>query len=316
MANASLPTATALGVPASLVGTLTTAPASTSSGGSGKIPARALPHLVAEAAGDDDGEDLETRFMREAARAGSTYFMTADDSERRRLHVQVNDVEKESVYGAPPVAEIAVQIVHMVLRHLFAGLFHTPQQALFEDPAGEARVLDMGCGSGAWTLDMAVKYPNASFVGGRAMVVAIPKSRWPDDVRELIRVAKPGGYIQLIDASAVYYHYDPERPSELIPVTSGPFFEMVTPCDRLALLCSSAGLEDVKERVAVFPIGWNGAIGRLGADDFRQAFTGTSKRLFMGSRDDASYEKLVDEAFKQAAEEHIYIKTVCVTGRV
>ncbi|KAJ1561241.1 hypothetical protein HK405_004514 [Cladochytrium tenue] len=73
-------------------------------------------------------------------------------------------------------------------------------------------------------------------------------------------------------------------------------------CDSLSQLCSSAGLQDVKERVAVFPVGWNGPIGNLAAADTRQMATGASRAVFMAGRDEASYQKLLADAFKQAGE--------------
>ncbi|KAJ1561940.1 hypothetical protein HK405_001651 [Cladochytrium tenue] len=88
-------------------------------------------------------DSLEEDIEQEGTLADATYFLPADGAERKRLHVQ-----------------------HIVFRHLFAGLFHTPQQALLEDPSAAAKVLDMGCGPGSWTLEMAAKFPHAEFIGG------------------------------------------------------------------------------------------------------------------------------------------------------
>ncbi|KAJ1560327.1 hypothetical protein HK405_007484, partial [Cladochytrium tenue] len=55
---------------------------------------------------------------------------------------------------------------HIVFRHIFDGLLFTPQQALLNNASAAARVLDIGCGPGSWTLDMALKFPHATFVGG------------------------------------------------------------------------------------------------------------------------------------------------------
>ncbi|KAJ1535594.1 hypothetical protein HK405_015604, partial [Cladochytrium tenue] len=50
---------------------------------------------------------------------------------------------------------------HVLIRHALGGLFHTPQEALLA--GGGARVLDVGCGPGHWTMEMARKFPLTRF---------------------------------------------------------------------------------------------------------------------------------------------------------
>ncbi|KAJ1550902.1 hypothetical protein HK405_015624, partial [Cladochytrium tenue] len=126
-----------------------------------------------EAAADSE---MEERIKREGAENDAVYFLPSDDGERKRLQIQ-----------------------HVVFRHLFGGLFHTPQKPLFDDPTAAARILDVGCGPGSWTIEMAVKFPHALFAGGRFLVTAIRKDQWPQVIKELIRVTKSGGYIQLVE---------------------------------------------------------------------------------------------------------------------
>ncbi|KAJ1555995.1 hypothetical protein HK405_009185, partial [Cladochytrium tenue] len=63
-------------------------------------------------------------------------------------------------------------------------------------------------------------------------------------------------------------------------------------------------------------IGWNGPLGNLNAADFRHIYLGAAKPMFMAGRDEAAYANLVEEAFKQAAEDRVYTKVNCVTGQV
>ncbi|KAJ1562968.1 hypothetical protein HK405_005016 [Cladochytrium tenue] len=98
---------------------------------------------------DEPGREWAADYAGKARMSGTeTYFLPSDDDERRRLEEQ-----------------------HIIFRHLFSGLFHTPQRALLEARSGEggsgggATVLDVGCGPGSWTLEMAAAFPNASFVG-------------------------------------------------------------------------------------------------------------------------------------------------------
>ncbi len=105
-------------------------------------------------------------------------------------------------------------------------------------------ILDVGCGTGRWAVEMAAEFPQANVVGvdvvapaadaavgdaetrpanyafvpgnvleglpfdsgrfayvhQRYMIGAIPRDRWPDGVRELARVARAGGWIELVEA--------------------------------------------------------------------------------------------------------------------
>lgn len=90
-------------------------------------------------------------------------------------------------------------------------------------------------GAGSWTLDMAASYPKAKFIGvdispvrlglykpknvefmkanvlehlpfddntfdyifQRLLIFAIPAKKWPSVINELVRVLKPGGYLEV-----------------------------------------------------------------------------------------------------------------------
>jgi ubiquinone/menaquinone biosynthesis C-methylase UbiE len=103
-------------------------------------------------------------------------------------------------------------------------------------------LLDVGTGTGIWTLEMQALFPHARIVGAdvslqslpqpvpptcvfvranvleglpfpdgqftfthqRLLVAAIPAQAWPGVVRELVRVTRPGGWIELVEASDVF----------------------------------------------------------------------------------------------------------------
>ncbi|EIE78281.1 hypothetical protein RO3G_02985 [Rhizopus delemar RA 99-880] len=102
-------------------------------------------------------------------------------------------------------------------------------------------VLDVGCGSGSWIMDMITDYPNCTyhgcdivdttnkilkidqftfsrgnvaqklpyanntfdFVHMRLLVAALREDEWPMAIRELVRVTKSGGMIQLTETEPV-----------------------------------------------------------------------------------------------------------------
>nr|CAG8584214.1 3687_t:CDS:2 [Entrophospora candida] len=109
-------------------------------------------------------------------------------------------------------------------------------------------VLDVGCGNGTWTLDMATTYPNANFLGidiyqtfpneirpknanfllgnvitglsiksntfdyvfMRDMRSYIPINDWSKTIGELIRLIKPNGWLELIEIDDGFTNGSPE----------------------------------------------------------------------------------------------------------
>src|SRR5258708_4957512 len=120
---------------------------------------------------------------------------------------------------------------HFLLRVVLGGNYLAPLQQ-------PETILDVGSGSGRWALEMARDFPQAHvtacdllkqesqgssaplnvhfvqgdllkglpspaqsfvFVHQRLLCRAIPRLSWPGVVRELVRVTKPGGWIELVE---------------------------------------------------------------------------------------------------------------------
>ncbi|RUP46418.1 S-adenosyl-L-methionine-dependent methyltransferase, partial [Jimgerdemannia flammicorona] len=120
-------------------------------------------------------------------------------------------------------------------RKLFHGNFNAP----VEDALSHGiKVLDAGCGAGCWTMNMANDFPNSHFVGvdvadlfpkdevksncifvkantleglpfeddtfdyifQRFMVLAFTPADWAKAISELVRVTKPGGWVELVES--------------------------------------------------------------------------------------------------------------------
>ncbi|CAO3686224.1 unnamed protein product [Rhizopus stolonifer] len=159
----------------------------------------------------------------------STYWLPKDDEEQKRLTGQ-----------------------HFAYKELLEGnmLASVRESLNFEKGVS---VLDIGCGSGVWSMDMAHDYPNCTydgcdivdvtnkklkldrftfrqgnvlhglpypdntfdFVYMRLLVYAFRKEEWPTAIKEAIRVVKPGGMLQFVEAglmlpednSSAFYKY-------------------------------------------------------------------------------------------------------------
>jgi SAM-dependent methyltransferase len=128
-----------------------------------------------------------------------------------------------------------------MLRFALRGNYAAP----LVNPRG---ILDVGCGTGRWALEMARQFPQANvvalditppppeiaaeqgqdrrpenyafiqanvleglpfadasfdFVHQRLLFLAIPSARWPGLIDQLVRVTSPGGWVELVEGSAI-----------------------------------------------------------------------------------------------------------------
>jgi len=177
-----------------------------------------------------------------------------------------------------------------------------------------ALILDVGSGTGQWAYDLCAEFPKAVVIGldlepskpgapasyrsvranllnglpfvdggidyvhQRFMFAAVPVRSWPGVVADLVRVARPGGWVELTEGA-----------TELVP--AGPATERLTEMlrrlsrtrglDSTAMVFGSldnylrrAGATEVTRRTVALPLGdWGGRVGSLMACDFRALFT-------------------------------------------
>lgn len=187
---------------------------------------------------------------------------------------------------------------HYVYRQIFHGNFSANMDELLTDGI---RVLDIGCGTGRWSLEMAQDYPSSSFTG-IDMVDLIPKTGIPDNfsftkanilrglpfkdntfdytfqrlmtgtfspndwqnvVKELARVTKPGGWVELVEASFALERAPSsyEKFHQALASTQMGSFD-VTLANNLGNLLQ-AHLINIEADFVSCPIGWNGRVGDL-----------------------------------------------------
>ncbi|CAG8543971.1 14921_t:CDS:2 [Gigaspora margarita] len=129
---------------------------------------------------------------------------------------------------------------HFLTRYIWQSNFSAPINDILTD--SETQILDVGCGAASWAFDMATTYPLIQIIGidisqqpptyikpdnftfvkanvleeipfeentfdyvfQRNLFGAFTEQNWPDVIDELVRVLKPGGFIELSEPSMLH----------------------------------------------------------------------------------------------------------------
>jgi ubiquinone/menaquinone biosynthesis C-methylase UbiE len=229
--------------------------------------------------------------------AAVPYLLPADDREINRLNFQ-----------------------HYLLRYALQGNYSAPLTTM---PQGyPASVLDVGCGTGRWSFEIAAQFPAANIVGvdlspileeapsaterrpenfsfvqanvlqglpfadatfeyvyQRLLFLGIPALLWPGVARELVRVARPGGWVEMVEGGVT----EGEGPamatlSEWAANLSAQRGIDLRQGARIGEFLRGAGIQDVTEQRVDVPIGRaeRGArhIGQMMATNFLAGLEG------------------------------------------
>ena len=159
------------------------------------------------------------------------------------------------------------------------------------------------------------------FVHMRLLITAIPSVQWPAVVRELARVTRPGGWLELAECGV---------PQAGGPGLMGLWQSWIDFCatrgvdftlgHTLGNMLSEAGLMHVKQRAIAFPMGaWGGRLGLASGTDCLA--TGKALRagvIASGVRSDAQYDHLfavAQQEFQSAQGPHGYLPFYLADGQ-
>jgi SAM-dependent methyltransferase len=247
-----------------------------------------------------------TRLARESGRTTWSFEAPDDDEVAAALESRGSgDVPYLLPRHASEVDRLDVQ--HFALRETIGGNHVAPIGPL-------RRALDVGCGTGQWAFELCQRHPDALVVGldlipsktpqpagyrwvkanllhglpfagdqfdfvyQRLLLVGVPLASWPEAVAELVRVTRPGGWVELVEPIFGVRDAGPAvgRFNELAyAIAAGKGFDVGRVVyDSLDGYLRDAGLEDVTRQETSLPIGtWGGRVGSFLATDMRATQT-------------------------------------------
>lgn len=135
------------------------------------------------------------------------------------------------------------------------------------------------------------------FTHMRLLLFAIPETRWPDVARELVRVTRPGGWIEMVETGP-QQNGGPAMDQIVQWVTNASMRRGINPLvgPRIGEFLRGAGAVNVSTRNIALPVGaYGGRVGRLAETDVMGVLSGVKGLV-------ASQGVASPEAFDQAAQ--------------
>ncbi|KAI9315766.1 S-adenosyl-L-methionine-dependent methyltransferase [Dichotomocladium elegans] len=221
-------------------------------------------------------------------RADVPSVLPDDDEEHERIHRQ-----------------------HWTLKYAFGNNYLSPIKNQLEQGI---TVLDSGCGPATWVLEMANEYPNSRFHGTdvssgfpdmikpknctfhvhnileplpfpeqsfdfvhqRLLILGLLASDWERTLDSLIRVLKPGGWIEVVEVGFADYQNAGPMCDTVIDASRILFSERnmdINIGKKLGKMLGKAGMINVHTVPVPVPLNHGGKVGQLTWEDYRDIFT-------------------------------------------
>ena len=212
----------------------------------------------------------------------------------------------DAIYALPKdLADIPrLDFQHFLLRQVM--------QRNYQAPISEQTrsMLDLGCGTGRWCVEMAQAFPHAQVLGidleeiqpfartrpanyrfqqvdilqplpfasdtfdylhQRLMLMSIPLDAWPDVLREIVRVAQAGAWIELVEVGCTIWPQGPATRlyQNWLRAIGTRFHQDFDLPPRLAQVATEAGMRQVQAFPYDIPLGWGGQVGTASLTNLR-----------------------------------------------
>lgn len=198
-----------------------------------------------------------------------------------------------------------VNIQHDILRSLLRGIFAAPLRS-------PLAIMDVGCNTGQWAIEMAQNYPNANiigidtrdlyhyqtplpenyifiqadilgelpfagrlfdFVNQRFQAMNIPRDRWQGVVQEMTRVTATSGWVELAEMGVAYGAPAVNQLSQWMSMLLSQYNVDIDIAAHLDTLLQDAGLAHIRIEMFTIPIGkFGGHVSRWCAENLRLLF--------------------------------------------
>ncbi|CAI2169306.1 6276_t:CDS:2 [Funneliformis geosporum] len=246
---------------------------------------------------------------------------------------------------------------HEIFKSTWQNNFSAPVEDLLN--AGGAKVLDAGCHPAApWLMDMAKEYNNCNFFGTDILPIPEPKNKprnlnfyqcdtlcglpfenntfdfvyqkilvssfsvedWAKAINELIRVLKPGGYLELMEFDDKFWNGGPEGDRWISYMHKMYESKGIDPyiVYRLPSMLELTGrLNNIQHEEKRFYFGMPGRIGELINFHYSGLFTSYKKPIvdFVDDLSYDDYDEMIEKVLEEFEENHTSIKTSRVYGQ-
>ncbi|CAG8454575.1 9617_t:CDS:2 [Paraglomus brasilianum] len=234
---------------------------------------------------------------------------------------------------------------HYLMRYLWQSNFEAPVDEVLK--SSDAKVLDVGCGHGTWIFELAQEYPNAQFTGidtesflpkreasdnvnflehdllhglpfsdntfdfvhMRFLTQYISEKTWEDViVKELVRVAKPGGWIEIVEFDYPHYSAGPKTrkfTKAAMEFLASKGFNGLLSLKLPSFLKATDQVDEIRKHDKSIALGkWAGKVGEFAIQDMALLVTELRGELssFMNISE-AEYDQLL-ESYKEEVEKY------------
>ena len=137
------------------------------------------------------------------------------------------------------------------------------------------------------------------FVHMRLLIFALPEAAWPKVIRELVRVTRPGGWIELVETGP-QQNAGPAMEMLVQWITAASERRGVNPLigPRVADFLAGSGAANVNRRDIALPVGeYGGRIGKMAETDIFSVMSGVKPLVVsQGIASDEAYTAALTQA--------------------